>query len=366
MKIGIVTFHFVNNFGGALQAYALKTYLEDELHVDVSVINYENAFIRFTDAVRVFPITKNAGAFWAGIKTFSQRINRNKRFKIFREKHLNLTQRFFTNFGLKRSRLGIDKYICGSDQIWNPIITGGVDPVYYLDFVKDPQNTCAYAPSFGTKQISKLFSGKMAKRIGKIGRLSVRERRSCAQIADWTGRTPKDLIDPTFLISPEKWGKIAEYQGELPERYILVYIMQANYSVYEFVSQLKEKYQLKVVDISRYGYKPGYVDKTVIGIGPAEFVALFKNAEMVCTNSYHGLAFSLIFGKKMFLVPSKNFALRMMNLLEILDIDANGLFESDVLTEIQYDYEAVEKLMRKEREKSFEYLNDFINGSYED
>ena len=41
-----------------------------------------------------------------------------------------------------------DAYIVGSDQVWNPLITGG-DSAYFLDFVKDRQKKFAYAASFG-------------------------------------------------------------------------------------------------------------------------------------------------------------------------------------------------------------------------
>ena len=41
MKTGIITFHFVNNFGGALQAYALKEAIRNNCDTKIEVIAAE-------------------------------------------------------------------------------------------------------------------------------------------------------------------------------------------------------------------------------------------------------------------------------------------------------------------------------------
>lgn len=40
------------------------------------------------------------------------------------------------------------------------------------------------------------------------------------------------------------------------------------------------------------------MDKSLVNLGPLEFVKLFKNATHVCTNSYHGVIFSIIVEKR--------------------------------------------------------------------
>ena len=42
MRVGIITFHFVNNFGGALQAYALQRVVKEQCNVDVVIVDYKN------------------------------------------------------------------------------------------------------------------------------------------------------------------------------------------------------------------------------------------------------------------------------------------------------------------------------------
>ena len=48
MKIGILTFQWSNNYGAALQTFALKTFLSNKCEVgdafDVNVINYKRSY----------------------------------------------------------------------------------------------------------------------------------------------------------------------------------------------------------------------------------------------------------------------------------------------------------------------------------
>lgn len=360
MKLGIITFHFVNNFGGLLQTYALYHTIHEKIGMEVELIDYRNWFIRFTDTVRLFPITKNRKAFVSGLKSFRQRIERKKRFNAFLHTEFVMSKMYRSSIAMKMNPPKNDKYICGSDQIWNPIITGGVVSAYYLEFVNDSTKTCAYAPSFGTGNIPAFFQKRIKKKLENIGMLSVREKSSKADVKAWTGRGAERLIDPTFLMDATRWRKVEKCNIELPEHYILVYIMQSNYNIYEHVANIRAEFNLPVVDISRYGYNPGCVDDTLIGIGCSEFLHLFDHADIVCTNSYHGLVFSLIFGKRLFLVPSQNFAMRMENLLDLLKIKGFDMSSSNEIRELKYDKDALEDIVKLEREKALSYLRKFI------
>lgn len=365
MKVGIVTYHFVNNFGGALQAYALQRAVKDNFDVeDVQIIDYRNWFIRFTDTVRLFPITTNPKTILSGLKTMNKRFGRKKCFKDFLASNVHQSKFYGSSASLKKNPPALDKFICGSDQIWNPMITMGIAPAYFLDFVADDNNKCAYAPSFGKTEMPEKYQPKVAELVNKIPYLSVREREGVECIKNYTDREFRQMIDPTFLIAPEEWKKVAHYDRKLPEKYILVYIMQANDSIYDYVKELKAKYNLPVIDISRYGYNPGFVDETIIDIGPAEFLELFNKATITCTNSYHGLVFSLIFRKQVFFVPSKKFAIRMQNLFDILGIDRTEIFAHfNVPTEVQYDADKMYEVIEQRRAKSIAYLSDFLGGN---
>ncbi|SHJ48885.1 polysaccharide pyruvyl transferase family protein [Pseudobutyrivibrio xylanivorans] len=362
MRVGIITFHFVNNFGGALQAYALQRAVKEQCKVDVEIVDYRNWFIRFTDRVRLLPITTNVKEFFSGWATMGQRAGRRHKFGRFALKYSQLSRKYISHFSLRRCPPGDDKYICGSDQIWNPFLTAGVSYNYFLQFEKNPANKIAYAPSFGSENINKRYHNKIRNYIGSIGYLSVREKAGQEFIKELTGRDAERLIDPTFLLTKEDWDGVGcERIEEHP--YILLYIMQRDQEVYEYARKIKEQMGIKLIEISRYGYNPGFVDETLVDVGPMEFLALFRDAEYVCTNSYHGLAFSIIFEKQFCLIPCKRFRARINNMLDLLQIDINSDGDDWESLTATYDREFVKEVIERERQKSIQYLKDSIGVS---
>lgn len=359
MKIGIVTFHFVNNFGGVLQAYALQKALEKECGAKAEIINYRNNFILFTDTVRLFPVSRSAAEIRSGLRTMKHRIRRIKKFKSFAKKNLNLSRTYRNILSIKLHPPACDKYICGSDQIWNPYITFGVNYFYFLGFVKESQNKISYAPSFGTAKIHTCFHKKISGYLKNFGSISVREREGVAFIKEISGRDAISLIDPTLLLTEEDYSSIAINPG-IPEKYILLYIMQQDEEMYSYAKKVKERLGLKMIEISRYGYQPDFVDISLIDLGPGEFIGLFQNAEYICTNSYHGFVFSILFQKQFCLIPCKRFRLRIENLGALLEIELPNMEKNDTPEDTFYDKQKVKKIIAQERQKAIEYLRQTI------
>lgn len=355
MKIGIVTFHFVNNFGGALQAYALQKTIEEKCDCDTEIINYRNWFIRLTDYIRIFPITTKLDEMMQGFLTIGLRKRRIKKFKMFMQDNCNLSREYLSNASLIKNSPCCDKYICGSDQIWNPVLTGGVAKPYFLEFEKDKKKKIAYAPSMGTQKIPLFWLQKMSKYIKNIEYVSIRESSSIQTVEEIVGHEVERFIDPTFLLEEGQWKNIAKCPVNI-SKYILVYMMQKDNEVYEHVLWMKRKWKLPVVDISRYGYKPDFVDQSLVDIGPDEFIGLFQNAQYVCTNSYHGLVFSIIFRKKICLIPSKRFGDRISNLLQVLELEHKEKQNDMESYMLEYNTEHVQKVIDREKEKALKYL----------
>ncbi|MCR5718975.1 MAG: polysaccharide pyruvyl transferase family protein [Lachnospiraceae bacterium] len=359
-KVGIITFHFVNNFGGALQAYALRRFVSQNCDAEAEIIDYRNWFIRLCDRIRLLPVSTNVSEVISGLKTMKARIDRRNKFGHFTKDNNKVTRKYSSHFAIEKDPPKDDKFICGSDQIWNPVITMGVSQNYFLRFVKDANDRIAYAPSFGTSEISKKYEKKISEYISGIGHLSIREKSGAEYIEKLTGQKALRLIDPTFLLHKEEWEKLGKNPLKSDEPYILLYIMQRDEEVYEYAKQIKEKWGIKLVEISRYGYQPGFVDETLISVGPDEFLGLFRDARYVCTNSYHGLAYSIIFEKEFCLIPCKRFRARINNMLDLLHITIGGKDDNWEKMTASYDKEFVREVIEKEREKSLKFLRDSI------
>lgn len=103
----------------------------------------------------------------------------------------------------------------------------------------------------------------------------------------------------------------------------------------------------------------------LVDIGPADFVSLFENADIVFTNSFHGTAFSVNLGRNFYTVLSragkKNS--RMTSLLSIMELESRILFQEDdeKISYEKYDVSKVQELLKAEREKSIGYLKTALN-----
>lgn len=361
MKASIITFHFVNNFGGMLQAFALQETVRNQCGTEAEIINYRNAFITITDFIRLFPVTKNPKEILSGLKTMSERFGRRKKFNEFLHRRMNLSSKAYNGVSLRNVPPEADVYICGSDQIWNPYLTFGIKGPYFLSFVREGKRRIAYAPSFGNASMPSVFRSKVKNYLEKFDALSVREKSGTSLIRELTGREAPQLIDPTFLPERIEW-EAAAVPPKNTEPYLLLYIMQSDAHMYEYARTLKEKLGLRVVEISRYGYKPDFVDETLVDVGPEEFLGLFQHASYICTNSYHGFIFSLIFEKRFCLIPCKRFRTRIYNLAELLSMKIVETAPENAEDTV-YDPETVRRVIGRERRAALAWLNSYIRGT---
>ena len=131
MKIGIFTFHCAHNYGAVIQCYGLQQYLKSIGH-QVYVVDYRPQYFDFYQSSHIeFSRTD-------GIKSFIKakisdllvgrsRRKRREAFESFITKKLKLTPYIANN-----DYSDFDAIILGSDQIWNPGITGGnYDEVFF-------------------------------------------------------------------------------------------------------------------------------------------------------------------------------------------------------------------------------------------
>lgn len=360
MKTGILTFHFVNNYGGALQSYALWKTVTDQCLTDAVLIDYRNGFIRFTDAVRLLPISTKPAEWKSGLQTMHLRLKRVQRFRQFMASRCSLSKSYSSSFTLCAKEPYCDQYICGSDQIWNPYLTCGINKAYFLAFTD--KYKCSYASSFGVQQFSKAQKRKIKKYLHTFREISVREEEGCRLVMELTKRKAVRLIDPVFLLERSQWDEIAAKPSGISGKYILLYVMQRDERVYQYAEKIKARLGIQIVEISRYGFRPEFIDISVVDAGPQEFVGLLQNAEYVCTNSYHGLAFSLIFEKNFSLIPCKRFATRMSSLLNIFHIKQPDMKDSDKCCDVCYDKAFVKNKIAQERLRALCYLRRNTGG----
>ncbi|MDF7799799.1 polysaccharide pyruvyl transferase family protein [Pontiellaceae bacterium B1224] len=284
MKIGILTFHAAINYGAVLQAYALVTYLKQLGH-EPEIIDYR-------------PTPVLAGEFAPRYKIFGLHpadfINRTKQrhFRHFRTKYMPETASVYRTVEELVNAPEYDAYICGSDQIWNPVlINGKIDPVYFLSFVGRSKRKIAYAASSGGKEFEEQDLGRVGTLLKEIDCISVREKSLVDPVAALSGKNIVQVLDPTLL--PVDYSALITKR---PDEYILLYPLQTAPSIYEKAVLLAKRTGLPILNLGTKVNPRKHPGRLMNG-SPQDFISLFHGARYVVTNSFHGTVFSTIFNR---------------------------------------------------------------------
>jgi len=127
MKVGLLTFHFGENYGSVLQAYAIQQAVRRLGH-DVDIIDYWPRYITHGGRLRLPTSKRNlrinaqiAYVRWTHRRAYRGRDALGHLFDTFRDKHLSiLPPRIWRDRDLRRACGEYEVIVCGSDQIWNP------------------------------------------------------------------------------------------------------------------------------------------------------------------------------------------------------------------------------------------------------
>lgn len=365
MKIKTITCHDVYNTGAGLQAYALQTYLSSLGH-DVEIINYKpdylsNHYLLWGVGNPAYdkPLLREAYNLVKLPGRLKARYSRRKKcFDAFKVKYLCTTlKRYASNDELKEDLPEADIYLCGSDQIWNPLFPNGRDPAFFLDFVPENKVKASYAASFSVESIPETIAGEMKKWLTDFNFISAREH-SGLHLLEGMGITDAVVtLDPVFLLSDSQWTEIAPLRlGR--KQYILVYDFDGCEELHKAAKYLKEKHGWEIYSV----LSCAYADQSFKNGGPLEFLSLIKNAEYVLSNSFHASAFSLIF-KRQFLVFPRKEALntRMSDLMDLFGLEKQMVNRFDLeLFEQKINFKTVSDIMEQEIWKSKDYLDKAI------
>jgi len=211
----------------------------------------------------------------------------------------NFKQSFYASDELERVASSDDyyKFICGSDQVW-ATTTLYPDPMMYLRFA--PLNKrIAYAPSLGRDYVPSYNRKTIKSYIKDIDCVSVREDAGKKIVKELTGRDVPVVADPTLLLRPEEWDSL-KANIKLPENYVLCYFLdepsdEVKAAIYKYVRDNNKT----IVALGHFECNDLPQDIVMHpAAGPGEFLTITSNADMVITDSYHGMLFAINYHKK--------------------------------------------------------------------
>lgn len=299
----ILTFQFAHNYGALLQCYALKKYLRC-LGIQVSVSDFT------PDAV------KGIYKLWPALKlnhprSFIAECRRTLR----RREQYNKFNDFIRNELCDTASDNPEYLILGSDQIWNEKITGEISEYYGTQYHGVAK--IAYAGSFGRDQLSQFQKENVLRYFPSFKSISLREKCNVKEVQKLIHRPVECVLDPVFLLDQKEWEDFeTPVKCLLGRRYILYYALREDKKLIQKARELSKSTGWKLVAIHPTCQNAPRGFMQVTGIAPKEFVYLVHHAELVCTNSFHAMSFSQIFGKKAVYKPYAKDESRVPTILE--------------------------------------------------
>lgn len=294
MKIGVLTFHFVYNYGAMLQAYALSQYLNKQDSVECELIDYRP---RKIDCI-YHPDWQD---FYAHPKVVLKNYVRKKishtdvrEFERFMGTYFRMSKCIKSDQEFEKILGQYDTVFVGSDQVWNPMITG-YDKNYLLQNTTKELHKFSYAASIGMNDADDEWKYSL-KMLSMFEGISVREESAYKLIKSiMPERDIQRIVDPVFLFSADIWRKLEKRVADM-SRYLLFYSLSNNENLKKKAEKISRLSGLRIISIHPL-YRSG-IGKCRCDIGPGQFLWLIDHAEHICTDSFHAVAFSAILSKK--------------------------------------------------------------------
>ena len=351
-KFGIMTYHNANNYGAVLQAYALQTFLNCLFGEDsTEVINYQCEGVRKQRQLSYYLSNSNP---FSGIAHYLFARNRIKKIMRFCQDNISLSKQINTKEELCELSNNYKYIISGSDQVWNRKWTGGED-TYLQDFHDVSEKKCSYAASFGLANLPDEWIDDYKRLLNDFSYISVREEAGKRIIYDTFELDSEVHVDPSVLLTPKQWNEVAEKTNLINEKFVLVYMVPYQDSVMSKAKEIANQNDLKLVLVCKSIKRKSGIYKGTASV--EEIIALFRDAEYVVTNSFHGTAFSVIYQKRFYVELNNKigFNVRSAQLLKKCGImvDETPL---DIVECLNVDWNKVTDILETERRKAEEYF----------
>lgn len=357
MNIGIITQPLVSNYGGVLQNYALQKALIKIGHNPVTCDYIPvKSFFRVTLSLLLtlfLACTKKKRKFSSCFP-----IKRDKFVENFIKKYVNTTPPLSCYERNLIEDYQLRAFVVGSDQVWRPVYNDGVLLDNFLQFTNGYKlKRVAYSASFGVDkwEYSKKLTEQCALLAKNFDAISVREESAVALCAQYFNITATKVLDPTLLLTEEDYNEIVQLPQNLPEKYLLSYILDKSIEKENFISSNIDKMGFNRVDIGISGKLQYSIE---------EWLGLFKAADMVVTDSFHGTVFSIIFKKEFIVLPNNRRGLtRIVSLLDnigLLDRLITDFTNMPALYS-QIDWSSVSSKLQKQAEKDLSFLENSLS-----
>lgn len=382
-KIGILTHYYrAKNIGGLLQAYALPAFLRaqglaaEQLAFDGS--GREKQARKILGRLALRKLLKDP---LLGMKRFYQKCRNRKIavqirqqdsvFEAF-EQFVAHAERVYNGANINQANAYYDAFITGSDQVFaSYLVTAGV---YYGEFAAPDKKVISYAASSNVKQFSPEIEQLFVQKLARLNAVSVREKTLQNYIGRISDKKAEVVLDPTFLLSPKMWLEIANAASIPQKPYIFCYFLGGKSAWQRQKARAyADQYGYELVHLPFIMRSIRPADRALRGqarfdVGPREFIALISGAQAVFTDSFHGMAFAINFGKNFYVFDRDDASgagsmnARITDTLEMLGLGARRITDKNaVLDNAPLDFARAHEILEKQKRFSAQWLLDALN-----
>lgn len=370
-QVGIMSMQRIANYGSFLQAYALKTILE-ELGHQIQFVDYHVG----TPVIHDIDESSNKliRTFKKGFEIFGFHAPLSHKLAFIRYKK-QYADKYMPVLGISEKRNynpELDCLIIGSDEVFNCIQKNtnvGFSPELFGAY-NNASHVITYAASFGNTTLEKLRqygkADEIAHYLSAIDAISVRDDNSGKIVETLVGRKPDYHLDP--VLAYDYFGKCERIPHiTTSEKYLILYAYSGRITDKEsdWIVAYAKKHGLKV-------YAIGGVQKCAdrfIDCSPFEVLAYFRNAQEVITDTFHGSIFSIIAHKRFVTIVRKSVGAAYGNEEKLSDLlnrvglsnrAVYSLYNADKVLAQYIDYTLVDSVLEQARFATRTYLRNNV------
>ena len=355
-KIGILTFHNTSNYGALLQVFALQKKIE-QLNGNCEIINYHCDSIEKREHAKFPKLEKDILKFIKDVVVFFRNYKKRNANRKFSNKYLTISEKEYYRNTIAESNNIYDKFLVGSDMVWELGITGG-DTTFYLDFA-DENKRYSYAASLGVEKIEDKYIETCKNNLSKFKHVSVRENQAKDYISTLISNKIYVDADPTLLHAGSFWEKYEEIPKKISDKYILLYFLDKDGLILKTAKKIASENKMDIIVLMNSKNKiDGCTVVSNASIG--EFLYYIHNAQLVITGSYHGMIFSMNYNTNFMYLNNSKSASRLENIAQITHSTDRKL-TSGCIPKIECNFDEINRAVEEIRESSISYLKTLLN-----
>ena len=347
--IAIVNNQWCDNPGSVLSAFALSEFINKTFPEKRSVIlNYsERKYKTYADSKRYE--------------------HRQDAYETFKEKWMFRTPEF-TRLNSPFLKMGVGAAICNID-VWRPDICSDSynSFFYFLRFLKKGAKKIAYGISFASDN-AELYSplkDNYSWNIEGFHTILSRESNVIEFLKPISENIQFDsVLDSVFLLDAEDYYPLITNSILGEKKYVYLYSLSPNDQIIDYAYRVAREKNLQIIYDLRFKEnedilkKLGYLGIASLEADPSDFLTCIYNADLVITDSFHALCFSVIFHKDVYVFDRKlngySISLRTKNLMGLLGLEDR--YDVNQIGCKPIDYDHIEDLLCDQKKRSRDLL----------